>query len=132
VNWPVGPTLFVLQKQQSTGVAKAVLPPVTFRHEHVVVRDPARAAETPHVAVWAGQGVSVHLWVYVTHGHVGWVGAGVGWRQPDLPYWHRKPGLPPGVGSMVVKTDLNSAKPVTDSPERPRNRTTAFQIWLSL
>lgn len=40
-----------MQKQQSTGVAAAVLPPVTFKHEHVVVRDPARAEETPQVAV---------------------------------------------------------------------------------
>jgi len=60
-----------LQKQQSTGVAVAVLPPVTFKHEQVVVRDPARAWETPHVAVCAGQGVSVHFWVYWTHGHIG-------------------------------------------------------------
>jgi len=66
-----------LQKQQSTGVAAAVLNPLTFMHEHVVVRDPARAAETPHVSVWDGHGVSVHLWVYWTQGHVGWVGAGI-------------------------------------------------------
>lgn len=73
-----------MQKQQSTGVAAAVLPPVTFKHEHVVVRDPARAEETPHVAVWEAHGVSVHLWVYSTQGHVATVGAAVGTTQPDL------------------------------------------------
>jgi len=67
--WPEGAP--ELQKQQSTGVAVAVLPPVTFKHEHVVVRDPARAWETPHVAICAGHGESVHLWVYWTHGHIG-------------------------------------------------------------
>jgi len=76
VNWPAARPW--LQKQQSTGVAKAVLPPVILLHVHVVVRDPARACETPHVAVCWEQGVVWQLSLYSTHGHIGCVGDEVG------------------------------------------------------
>jgi len=69
VNWPRVPPW--LQKQQSTATAVASFPPVTLAHEHDVVRDPARAWETPQVAVRSGQGVSVHFCLYSTQGHVG-------------------------------------------------------------
>jgi len=45
---------------------------------HVVVRDPARACETPHVAVCWEHGVVWQLSRYSTHGHMGCVGDGVG------------------------------------------------------
>jgi len=67
-----------LQKQQSTGVAKAVLPPVILLQVHVVVRDPARACETPHVAVCWEHGVVWQFSLYSTHGHIGCVGDEVG------------------------------------------------------
>jgi hypothetical protein len=67
-----------LQKQQSTGVAEAGLPPVILLHVHVVVRVPARACETPHVAVCWEQGVVWQFSLYSTQGHIGCVGDGVG------------------------------------------------------
>ena len=64
-----------MQKQQSTGLAK---PPSILLHVHVVVRDPARACETPHVAVCWEHGVVWQLSLYSTQGHIGCVGDEVG------------------------------------------------------
>jgi len=89
-----------LQKQQSTGLAKAVLPPSILLQVHVVVRDPARACETPHVAVCWEHGVVWQLSRYSTHGHIGCVGDGVGGTvtHDGSVYLQALPGTSTGAG----------------------------------
>jgi len=110
--WPAGRP--ALQKQQSTGEAVAVFPPVTFKHEHVRVRDPARAWETPHVASCAGHGTSLHLSVYVTHGHIG---TQAGWFVQGLGSSSRQSAGQPGVpaGSLFL-VELKQYFSVTCKP----------------
>jgi len=129
-----------LQKQQSTGVAKAVLPPVILLHVHVVVRDPARACETPHVAVCWEHGVVWQLSLYSTQGHIGCVGDGVGTTTTHAGSVNLQctPGVSTdcGLASKFISKVCRCRKTVSVSPAWPRVlRTTvrnALSCWSTL